>query len=142
MSEKTLRIYSIAWLGGVPIAILNAFARERIYGPYMSELTAHQVSTVTGILLIFGYFWLLNSRWPLDSMKQAQTIGVTWLMLTIVFEFLFGHYVMGNPWSRLFHDYNLMEGRVWVFFLLNLFVSPIVIYKLGGKSESGNKTRF
>ena len=73
MSEKTVRRYSLAWLGGIPIAILNTFARNFLYGPHMSELTAHQVSTVTGVLLIFGYYWLLNIRWPIESMKQAQT---------------------------------------------------------------------
>ena len=139
MSENTVRKYSVAWLGGIPIAILNAFSRNSLYGPYMSELMAHQVSTVTGVILIFGYYWLLNSRWPIASMRQAQMIGVIWILLTVVFEFLFGNYVMGNTWSRLLHDYNLMEGRVWIVFVLNLFASPIIIYKLEvGKSESKN----
>ena len=108
MIEKTIQKYSIAWLGGIPIAILNAFARNLIYGPYMSELTAHQVSTVTGVALILGYYWLLNNRWPIESMRQAQTIGVICILVTVAFEFLFGHYVMGNPWNRLLHDYNLI----------------------------------
>jgi hypothetical protein len=29
------------------------------------------------------------------------------------FEFLVGHYVMGHPWSRLLHDYNILAGRLW-----------------------------
>jgi hypothetical protein len=103
----------------------------------MSELRAHQVSTVTGVIFIFGYYWLLNSRWPIEAMRQAQTIGVIWILFTVVFEFLFGQYVMGNTWSRLLQDYNLMEGRVWIVFILNLLASPIIIYQLeGGKTES------
>ena len=62
MSKNTVRQHSVAWLGGIPIAIINAFARNYIYGSYMSELTAHQVSTVMGVALILGYYWLLNAR--------------------------------------------------------------------------------
>ncbi len=40
MSENTARKYSVAWLGGIPIAILNASARNFLYGPYTSELMA------------------------------------------------------------------------------------------------------
>ncbi len=139
MSENTLRKYSVAWLGGIPIAILNGFARNFLYGPYMSELRAHQVLTVTGVIFIFGYYWVLNSRWPIESMRQAQTIGVIWILFTVVFEFLFGHYVMGNTWGRLLQDYNLMEGRVWIVFILNLLASPIIILQIeGGKTESRN----
>lgn len=41
---------------------------------------------------------------------KALAIGCIWLMLTPSFEFLFGHYVMGHPWSRLLYDYNLFAG--------------------------------
>ena len=61
----------------------------------------------------------------------ALAIGGIWLALTVAFEFLFGHYVMGHPWSRLFHDYNLLEGRLWVLVLVWTFIAPYVFYRLG-----------
>jgi hypothetical protein len=39
------------------------------------------------------------------------------------FEFLVGHYVMGYPWIRLFHDYNIFAGRLWVVLLLWITVA-------------------
>jgi len=42
--DKTIIILTIAWLGGIPIAILNAVARIYLYGPYVNELMAHQIS--------------------------------------------------------------------------------------------------
>jgi hypothetical protein len=122
--------YTLLWIPGVVIAIVNAVIREEVYGPLMSELRAHQVSTFTGIVLFGCYLWLLGLKWPIESPRQAITIGLIWLALTVAFEFLFGHYVMGHPWSRLLHDYNLLQGRLWALFLIWITIAPYVIYRL------------
>ena len=92
----------------------------------MSELTAHQISTLTGIILFGLYVWFLSRLWRIKSASQALLIGVMWLSLTVAFEFVFGHYVMGNPWSRLLHEYNLLEGRLWVLVLIWITIAPLV----------------
>jgi hypothetical protein len=78
----------------------------------LSELQAHQVSTVTGVLLFGGYIWALIRIWRPASAGQAMTLGLVWLGITVAFEFLFGHYVAKRPWSELLRDYNLFAGRV------------------------------
>ena len=52
-------------------------------------------------------------------------IGALWLTLTVVFEFGFGHYVIGHPWKYLLADYNIFKGRLWSLVLLVTFVSPL-----------------
>lgn len=47
---KMIKRYTIAWLGLVIIGILNGTIHTYVYGPIMSELTAHQISSVTGII--------------------------------------------------------------------------------------------
>ena len=47
--------------------------------------------------------------------------------MTMLFEFGFGHYVAKTPWKKLFHDYNLLKGRVWSLFLLTDLVSPLLV---------------
>lgn len=122
--------YTLAWLVLSFIGILNGAARELGYGRFMRELTAHQVSTLTGIVL-FGLCTLgLSYIWKIRSSGQALAIGLIWLALTIAFEFLFGHYVLGHPWSRLFHDYNLLAGRVWVLVLIWITIAPYTVYRL------------
>ena len=112
------------------VGILNGMLRVYGYGRFMPELRAHQLSSLTGILLFGVLIWLLNRQWPIASARQALTIGLTWLALTVAFEFLFGHYVAGHPWSRLLHDYNLGAGRVWALVLLWVAVVPFVIFRL------------
>jgi len=112
------------------IAIANGALREGCYGEHLSELRAHQVSTVTGILLFGVYIWVLLRLWKPESAGQALTIGLMWLGMTVAFEFLFGHYVAKRPWSDLLHDYNLLAGRVWVVVLVWVTIAPYLFYGL------------
>jgi hypothetical protein len=128
--DKVTRNLTIAWLGGIPIAIINGSLRNYGYGPYMSELLAHQISSITAILLFATYFWLLNKRWTMTNTKQSLQIGASWLILTILFEFVFGHYVMGHTWAHLLTDYNIFAGRLWSFVLLWTAIGPYVIYRM------------
>jgi hypothetical protein len=122
--------YVIAWVPMVPIAIANGWIRETWYARHLGELRAHQVSTFTAVVLFGVYIWALTRIWPPKSSRQALFIGLVWLVLTLAFEFVFGHYVLGHPWSRLFHDYDLSAGRVWPAVLVWLGVAPYVFYRL------------
>jgi hypothetical protein len=122
--------YSIAWIPLVFIAILNGAIREYVYGPYLSELHAHQISTLIGIILSGFYVWALSYLWPLNSDSEAVIVGLFWLGLTIAFEFLFGHYVAGHSWERLVYDYNLSAGRLWLIFLFWIATAPYLFYHL------------
>jgi hypothetical protein len=123
--------YILAWVPMVLIAIANGVLREAWYGKHLSELEAHQVSTATGVLLFGAYIWVLIRIWRPESPGQAFAVGLTWLGLTVAFEFLFGHFVAGHPWSRLFHDYNIFAGRVWAIMLIWIIFAPYLFYRLG-----------
>ena len=122
--------YAVAWLLMPIIGIINGTIRQYAYSNALGELRAHQVSTVTGIFLFGLYIWALTFLWKIRSSAEAIAIGLIWLTLTIAFEFLFGHYVMKHPWSKLLHDYNLFEGRLWVLVLLWVTLAPYVFHKL------------
>jgi hypothetical protein len=96
----------------------------------VGELHAHQISTVTGILLFGVYIWMLVRIWRPTSTGQALTIGLVWLGMTVAFEFLFGHYVAKRPWRDLLHDYNLFAGRVWLVVLVWVTLAPYLFYQL------------
>lgn len=125
--------YSLAWFALMVIAIVNGTVREFTYGRSVSELTAHQISTVTGIVLTGAFVWFLNRVWPIETGSQAWAIGAIWLLMTIVFEFGFGHFIAGHSWTRLLADYNLMAGRIWVLFLLWVLMMPSVVRWLANR---------
>jgi len=127
---KTLLIYAASWVGMAIVAILNGALREKVYGPFMGELSAHQLSTLMGLILLGAYIWILTGACQIQSSRQALVIGGMWLIMTIVFEFIFGHYVIRHPWDRLFRDYNLLKGRIWSFVLIWTAVAPYTFYRI------------
>ncbi len=127
---KNIYTHILWWFAFPFIAILNGILREATYKKFTGDLPAHQISTATGIIFFGIIFYFIFKKWKIESIKHAIFIGAIWLGLTILFEFGFGHYVMGNSWQKLLHDYNLAEGRVWSLFLLWIIIAPFVFYKL------------
>lgn len=127
---KTILIYILAWLGMVIIAVANGIVREKLYGQSMSELSAHQLSTLIAIILLGIYIFVLTIVFPIQSAKQAFTISGIWITMTVIFEFVFGHFVAGHSWTTLFMDYNILKGRVWILVLIWTFIAPYVFYRL------------
>lgn len=120
--------YLFVWLLLAFVATLNGIVRQSTYGKILPELTAHQVSTVTAILASGAVVWAIHRLWPIQSVSQSWVIGISWLVLTVAFEFGFGHYVAGHSWEKLLADYNLVNGRVWSLFLAWVTVLPFVVY--------------
>ncbi len=127
---KLLLKYTLAWIPMVFIAIANGALRQLGYGQFVSELTAHQISCFTGIALFFLYTYALSAFMPLHNTRQARIMGLIWPALTIAFEFVFGYYVAGHPWSKLFHDYDIFAGRLWSLVLVSLAAMPYLVYRI------------
>lgn len=124
-----------AWLGLSVLAIANGVAREGLYGEAVGDQAAHQISTVTLIMMIVGYSWLLQRLWPLASSRAAWQVGAAWVALTIAFEFGFGHYATGNSWSALLADYNILEGRLWLLVPLAILMAPELARRTRARSH-------
>ena len=125
--------YILFWFVLLLAAIGNGVLREVTYGNSVNELTAHQLSTLTGILFSGVLVWFISGIWSLQSSAQAWMVGISWLMLTIGFEFIFGYYIADHTWEMLFHDYNLLAGRVWLVFLVWICVMPYIFFKFNAK---------
>lgn len=121
--------YLYAWLALLAVAMVNGALREFTYGKYVSELSAHQLSCLTGILLFAVVIHQYVRRWPFASARQALGVGLFWMLLTVAFEFLFFHYVGGHSWDALLANYNLSAGRLWPLILLWVAFAPYLFYR-------------
>jgi hypothetical protein len=122
--------YLLAWIPMLVIAVANGALRQLMFSKFMSELRAHQLSTVTGSVLVGAFIWIVIHLWPPVSAGEARSIGLVWLALTVAFECLIGRVLMKRSWAQVLADYNLLGGRVWVLFLIWLTIAPWVFFQL------------
>ncbi|MFQ6125153.1 MAG: hypothetical protein ACE5R6_11200 [Candidatus Heimdallarchaeota archaeon] len=67
----------------------------------MGEPRERHISSIIGIMYILVITYLFVSKIELNITKtDLLLIGVFWLIISIIFEFGFGHYIIGHPWSK------------------------------------------
>ena len=120
----------IVWLILVIFAIINGTFREKIITPNTGEASAHVISTLIFITIIFIVTYFYIRIFNITASKELITIGLFWFFLTIVFEFVFGHFVVGHSWQKLLADYNIFQGRFWILVLLSNIFAPLICSKL------------
>ena len=126
-----LAVISI-WASFIPVAIANGLLREKALVPLLGQRAALPLSGISAGLLFFLLAYIAIP-W-LGALKPAGygLIGLTWLLLTVVFEFLFGRFVAGKSWEDLLRAYDIFSGNLWLLVLLMIFVSPYLAAKLRG----------
>jgi len=120
------------WLPMIVLAFANATLRELVLIKHFSEFRAHQLSTITLIILCSVYVWFVFPLLNIQNSKQAFIIGFVWMLLTVAFEFSLGR-LTNKSWAYLLRDYNLFAGRIWLLFLVCLFILPYLFYILRNK---------
>ena len=131
MDSKFLIVTFGAWFLFMILAIVNAGIREAVFASFLDELQAHQLSTLTLMILIFfGTFLILKFTGLTLTDQQTFLMGMIWVIMTISFEFLAGHYAFGNSWETLIADYNILKGRIWIFIPITSFISPYLANRL------------
>lgn len=122
-----MRRWLVAWVGAPVLAIVNGAAREFAYKDEVGESAANQISVAPLIALLGLYFWILQRRWPLETTRDALSVGAIWVVLSVLFEFGFGHYVEGDSWADLLDNYDMSQGNIWILILLWIAVGPTIV---------------
>ena len=130
----------VGWVALALVGVANGILRGVVIEPAIGAYPAHLVATlVTGIPAFALVMYLYLRFAPLrHSLRELSVLGGYWLVLTVAFEFLFGRYVVGHPWSRLLADYDLLAGRVWVLVLVAILVGPRVIGRYLLRGDGGS----
>ena len=107
------------------MAVLNGSVREALITPRFGAFAGHIISTVMLSAVILLVARVSISWIGARSTADAFVVGFTWLVLTLAFEFVAGHYLFHSPWEKLLADYNILQGRIWVVVLLATLLAPI-----------------
>jgi len=124
---------AVAWLLLLLVAFVAATLRVKLLEPRAGEHTAHVLGSV-GVAVVFAALILALAPWVVPDLdaRRLLVLGGGWTLATVGFEFGFGRWVMGHPWSRLLADYDLRRGRIWVLVLLVILLMPALAGLLRG----------
>ena len=120
------------WFAILALASLNGAAREAWLIPRMGQALGRALSTAILCTLVFLVTWLTIGWIRPATAGQALAIGALWLVLTLAFEFLAGHYLFHQPWGVLLEDYDLSRGRIWIVVLIVVLIAPLWTARLRG----------
>ena len=120
------------WLIIVILAILNGAIREKLLTPNIGSSIALPVSgLLLSILIVLAAFVTMPFFGSSES-KRYILVGAIWFLLTLSFEFLFGHFVTGKSWHEIIQVFNIMKGNLFIVALFTTLISPWLSAKLRG----------
>ena len=115
-----------AWLIILPCMIANGVLRELVLKQLVPAQVAEAISVAIGIAIVLVLTrWLLH---PLAGKAPSELVraSVTLVLLTVAFEFLFGHYVDRKSWSDLVANYEIWNGKLWPIALATIAFTPFL----------------
>ena len=129
---RSLTVWFLILLG----AIANGGLREAVLLPRLGTLPAFVLSGALLALVILGVT-LASIGWlRIHRASSALKTGAFWLLLTLGFEFGFGHFIQGKPWPVLLEAYTFQEGNIWPLVLVVTLFAPLIAWRIRGGSPS------
>lgn len=125
----------VLWALLMVIAIANGVLREKLLMEWFSTGTARIVSTAMLAVLVLLVTVVTVGWLRLRGRLGYRSVGVIWVSLSVAFEFLFGHYVLGESWQVLLAAYRIDQGSPWPVFLLVVLVAPYLAATLRGRGR-------
>jgi hypothetical protein len=122
----------LVWLVFILAESLNGAARIFWLIPLLGDRLAHQVSFAIGSLLILTIATLFIRWLKAEKSWQLLSIGLAWLLLTVLFEIGLGRFVFAYSWQQIAADYNLLQGGLMPIGLVLLVLSPFIATKIRG----------
>ena len=126
-----------AWLIILPVMIANGVFRELVLRRAVGPVMADTLSVVLGIVIIVALTRRLLSPIAGSSSAALVKASATLVMLTVAFEFLFGHYVDNKSWSELVENYYIWRGNLWPAALATLAFMPF-LWGRWSRKEAGH----
>jgi hypothetical protein len=122
----------VVWLIFILAESLNGTIRILWLIPALGDARAHQISFVTGALLILAIAILFVPWLRIRRIATLLSVGSLWALLTLVFEITLGRMVFGYSWEQIMADYNLRQGGLMPFGLAWLALSPAIAARIRG----------
>lgn len=115
-----------AWLVILPFMIANGILRELVLEQIVSAPVAEAISAAIGIAIVLALTRRLLRPLVGKATGDLARASLILVLLTVAFEFLFGHYVDRKSWSELLANYAIWNGRLWPIALSTIAFTPFL----------------
>ena len=122
----------LVWLSIIPLAILNGGLRDTFITPLIGENFSRPISGFTLCCLIFIVSFIFVPRLGSGSKKIYIQMGILWILLTIIFETVFG-LLQGNNFNEIINAYDLTTGDLWLIVVIFIGFVPYLTAKIKRK---------
>ncbi len=122
----------LVWLVIIFAESVHGTLRQIFLAPLVGDFPARRIAFFVGIGLIFliAYFFI---RWiAAPTAKSLFLVGLLWAILTLVFEFALGFWILGFSRERVFEDYDVSRGGLMSFGLIFMIFAPLAAAKMHG----------
>ncbi len=120
----------LIWLLMLLLAIGNGVFRDQLLMPTLGRALALPLSGLSLSVLLFVVVYLALPWLGKHTASRYILVGVQWLLMTLLFEFLFGHYVAGKAWWDILQVFDVCSGELFSLALLVVLVAPLTVAKL------------
>jgi hypothetical protein len=119
----------LIWLSIIPLAFLNGALREFFIEPLTGIKYANLISSIILCILIFIVTLVFIPRLGRGTSKTYFSIGVLWLVSTVLFETILG-LLMGMTFAEIIIAYNIATGNFWLIVVIFIGVVPFLVAKI------------
>jgi hypothetical protein len=120
------------WLIIVVAAVLNGLLREQVLTPLFGTQISLPLSGITLSLIIIVITYYLIPTIGKHRSQVFMFIGLLWVALTLSFEYLFGHFVLGKSWTEINAVFSLEGGNLFVLAVICTASAPWFVAKFRG----------
>jgi hypothetical protein len=129
MTTKFINVFlrgSVVWLIIIVAESVHGTLRELFLTPLIGDVRARQFSFVTALVMILTIALIFVSWIRASRKRELLVVGISWAILTFVFEAFVVRPFFGFSWQRFFVDYDISQGGLMVVGLLVLAFTPLI----------------
>lgn len=128
-SRLALRAAAV-WLLIACLAVGNGLLREELLVPTLGVATALPISGLLLSLIVFAVTFICFGFLGRQNTRGYLLIGCQWVIMTLAFEFLLGHYLARKSWTEIAATLNPSDGDLFLLVLIVSLLSPCAVSRL------------
>lgn len=134
MTRKIVLRAALLWFVIASLAVINGVLREKLITPLLGSSAALPLSGLILTLAIFLISFFAIGFLGTTSCRRCLLVGAQWFLMTLAFEFIFGHFVAGKSWSELLTVFDFRQGDLFSLVLLSTVLSPCIATRIRNKT--------